>query len=315
MADLLMFPGVLSPFMKRRTFLTSLGLAGLGSSLSIISRAAEINRGSVNSRTIRVLSCNVRVDVPEDAKGGDGWAQRRRFCLEVIQARKPHLIGLQEAQLAHFEYLKREMPEYETFGLYNLGKQPFPLNAIFFAKAKFELVTSGGFWFSKTPHVEGSTSWDSPRPRFVNWVHLRDRQTGGELRYWNTHLDHLGQESREHSAAMIVEASKALAQTTPQILSGDMNAGFSNPAIKMFLEGGWLDTYGAMHGPKEPGFTAHGFKGAQAPATRQDGSIREKIDWVFVRGRVKTTGAEIIRDSRDGRYPSDHYFVSADLSL
>jgi hypothetical protein len=30
---------------------------------------------------------------------------------------------------------------------------------------------------------------------------------------------------------------------------------------------------------------------------------------------VKTHAAEIIRDGRDGRYPSDHYFISATIAL
>jgi hypothetical protein len=40
-----------------------------------------------------------------------------------------------------------------------------------------------------------------------------------------------------------------------------------------------------------------------------------KIDWIFARGATRVVGAEIIRDSRDDRFPSDHYFVSADFQL
>jgi endonuclease/exonuclease/phosphatase family metal-dependent hydrolase len=40
-----------------------------------------------------------------------------------------------------------------------------------------------------------------------------------------------------------------------------------------------------------------------------------KIDWIFARGATRVVGAAIIRDSRDGRFPSDHYFVSADVEL
>ena len=37
------------------------------------------------------------------------------------------------------------------------------------------------------------------------------------------------------------------------------------------------------------------------------------MDWVFVRGAVTVKDAEVIDDSRDGRFPSDHYFVSAKI--
>jgi len=79
--------------------------------------------------------------------------------------------------------------------------------------------------------------------------------------------------------------------------------------IKAVLKAGWVDTYQAMHGSLDPGNTFHAFQG---PATTsQDG----KIDWVFARGAVKTTSAAIITTHDRGRYPSDHYFVSADVAF
>jgi endonuclease/exonuclease/phosphatase family metal-dependent hydrolase len=34
-----------------------------------------------------------------------------------------------------------------------------------------------------------------------------------------------------------------------------------------------------------------------------------------VRGAVRVTRAEIIDDAQDGRFPSDHYFVSAEIDI
>ena len=97
----------------------------------------------------------------------------------------------------------------------------------------------------------------------------------------------------------------------PQILTGDMNANIKNQAIATLLEGGWADTYAAIHGLGEPGYTFHGFRGKE----RQLKGRGSKIDWIFIRGDVETLATEIIRDGRDGRYPSDHYFISATLEL
>lgn len=33
--------------------------------------------------------------------------------------------------------------------------------------------------------------------RLVNWVRLRDRETGADFRFINTHLDHVSQTARE----------------------------------------------------------------------------------------------------------------------
>ena len=38
-----------------------------------------------------------------------------------------------------------------------------------------------------------------------------------------------------------------------------------------------------------------------------------KIDHVLYNKLLKPVAAEIIRDNRGGRYPSDHYFVSAEF--
>jgi hypothetical protein len=39
------------------------------------------------------------------------------------------------------------------------------------------------------------------------------------------------------------------------------------------------------------------------------------MDWIFMRGKMKVIDAEIITDSINERFPSDHYFVSATLSV
>jgi endonuclease/exonuclease/phosphatase family metal-dependent hydrolase len=40
-----------------------------------------------------------------------------------------------------------------------------------------------------------------------------------------------------------------------------------------------------------------------------------KIDYVFVRPETDVLSAEIVRTSRDGRYPSDHFPVTARIRL
>jgi endonuclease/exonuclease/phosphatase family metal-dependent hydrolase len=78
--------------------------------------------------------------------------------------------------------------------------------------------------------------------------------------------------------------------------------------IGLFQQGGWQDTYETVHGVRDPGPTFHEFLGSKGPASLG------KIDWIFTRGKLKTTGAEIIRDCPGGRCPSDHYFVRAEIA-
>jgi len=262
---------------------------------------------------IKILSCNIRINTPQDVEAGDGWEARRDFCAEVIAMQKADIICLQECVNPQWKDLCARLPEYDCYGLSNPRENYDPFNAIMFSK-RFEMITAGGFWLSETPHIAGSLSWDSSRPRFANWVHLRERETGTEFRAWNTHLDHIGPISRVKQAEVIVQGSEVFPDL-PQLITGDFNTDASDPAIHTLKAGGWVDTYEAVHGPDDPGYTYHAFVGPEYLAKHPKARIIGKMDFVFARGPVKPISADIIRDSQDGRFPSDHYFISAEVEL
>jgi len=289
--------------------------------------------------TFRVVTANLRATHERDYATGDGWTQRRELCRDVLLAQRADLLGFQECRLAHLDYLLPYFPDYAAFGLANErpGRTEEPSNSILYSTRRFEHRGEGGFWFSEEPMVRSSRAWGTAAPRFINWLDLRDRVTGRALRFWNTHLDYHSRLAREHSSALIAAAAAALPDTLPQVLAGDFNARgtprhqrrivdeagnvrtepITNPpprsrAIQNVIDGGWHDTHEDLHGAEEPGLTAHQFRGEEFAATEQ-GQARGKIDYIFRRGPLRTIAAEIIRDRRDGRYPSDHYFVSAEL--
>ncbi len=301
--------------MKRRQFLKHVGLAASLPWLGRAALAATDLAPQTNSRTHKILTCNVRVDLPADGQAGNRWADRKGLCTDMMRAQQADLIGLQECQHVHLTHLKARLPEFDSFALSNPDAQVHPLNVILFSRARYELISAGGFWLSQTPHVAGSKSWDSAHARFVNWVHLKERASGKEFRLWNTHLDHIGQVARERAAELIVQASAPFPKAFPQLLTGDFNASATNPAIKLLAAAGWTDTYAAVHGPEDPGFTAHAFLGPQYGEKKLKGRTGSRIDWIWCRGEVKPLAAEVIRDSRNGRYPSDHYFVSAVVAI
>jgi endonuclease/exonuclease/phosphatase family metal-dependent hydrolase len=301
--------------MKRRHFLKHLGLAASLPWLGSVALAAADAPQKPNATTHKILTCNVRVDTAEDKKAGNGWGDRKELCAEVMRAQKADVICLQECQRAHLKDLKARLPEFASFALSNPGAAAHPVDTILFSHARYGMVSAGGFWLSEKPHVAGSKSWDSAHSRLVNWVHLKERNSEKELRVWNTHLDHLGQVAREKQAGMIMEASAVLPEAFPQLLTGDFNADAANPAVKLVQAAGWTDTYAAAHGPEDPGITYHGFLGPQLTEQTPKEKRLGKIDWIWCRGAVKVLGAEVIRESRNGRYPSDHYFVSAVVAI
>lgn len=263
------------------------------------------------SARVKILCCNIRKDLPQDYETGNGWEQRKDLCLEVIAARKGDVVCVQECTGGQFAFLRNGLG-YESYGLSNPTPEYHPFNAIFFSGTRFDMVTAGGFWLSETPHVPGSKSWDSARPRFANWVMLKDRESGIDVVIWNSHFDHVGQTARENQARCLVEAAQAFPDTLPQLFAADCNANANNPAIQALKAGGWTDTYSAIHGPDDPGFTYHAFLGENYSPSGPENE-HGKIDFIFARGPVKVVSADIIRESRNDRYPSDHYFLCTEV--
>jgi endonuclease/exonuclease/phosphatase family metal-dependent hydrolase len=264
---------------------------------------------------VKILCCNIRVNVQDDIDTGNGWDARKDLCINVMRAQSADLICVQECWWHPYNDLLSRLPEFDGFGLANPAVDFHPYNAMLYRRDRFEVISAGGFWLSETPHIAGSQSWDSARPRFANWMDMKDRESGREFRMWNTHFDHVGQVARENQAQRIVEACQAFPADFPQLFAADCNADASNPAIDVMKAGGWIDTYTEMHGPADPGFTYHAFVGPRYADGKAKDNMTGKIDFIFHRGSVKTLSADVICDSRDGRYPSDHYFLSAEVRL
>ena len=252
---------------------------------------------------MKILTCNVRCFGAQD--GLNSWACRKDLCARVIQSRSPDIICFQELWAEQYADLSAAFPGYATFGMFDepLGRRP--MNGIFFRADAFTLLVSGGYWLSETPHVPGSKSWESACVRQANWIRLEDRATGTSFRVVNTHLDHISQAARENQARLIVEDASAYPQDYPQLLTGDMNCDCRNAAIATLKAGGWVDTFSQVHGTDDPGHTFHAFHGPEYH------SAIGKMDWIFAKGALHVLDAEIIKDSEGGRFPSDHYFVSA----
>ncbi len=215
--------------------------------------------------------------------------------------------------------LEKAFPKFESFGFDGpemdarmVGYHGIAKNPIMYSRERYALVTSGGFWLSETPHIPGSLSWDSARARHVNWVRLRDRKSEKQFRVLSTHLDHVSQRAREEQIKMILAEAATYAPEIPQILAGDLNASAASNVYKLALDAGWTDSHFAALGPRDDGNTTHGFLGDKAAKT-EAAHKRGPIDFILTRGPISTRSWKIIRDSRDGRYPSDHYFIAAQL--
>lgn len=306
-----------NPGFSRRTFLKGIGIAAATPWLTGPVYAG-IAGSSKNSASHKILTCNIRVALPEDEKAGVGWNVRRDVCIDVMRSQKPDIICMQEVLEVQNEDLKKAFPKYFSYGFegpemdaFKEGYHGIAKNPIFFSKARYELVAAGHYWLSETPLIGGSMSWDTARARNASWVRLKDKKSGKQFRVVNLHLDHLSQPAREKQMKVVLGEAAQYQPGFQQILTGDFNASADNPVYSLVKSAGWNDTYTSIHGDAEPGFTVHQFKGEKYEKKDKG----KKIDFIFSRGDIKTISAAILKDHINGRYPSDHYFVSGEVLI
>jgi endonuclease/exonuclease/phosphatase family metal-dependent hydrolase len=298
--------------LSRRNFIKGIGVVA---ATPLITNA---NIPVADPSSHKILTCNIRVDLPEDEQAGFGWKGRKDICVAVIKKQQPDIICMQEVLRSQNEDLKKAFKDYFSFGFegpemdaFKEGYHGIAKNPIFFSLKRYELLAAGGYWLSETPLIAGSLSWDSARARNANWVRLKDKRSGKDFRVVNLHLDHKSQPAKEGQTKVVLEESAQYAPDYPQVLTGDFNASAANPVYELVKAGEWKDTYTMIHGEAEPGYTVHEFQGEQY--TKKDKG--KKIDFIFLRGNIKPVAAAIIRDSVKDRYPSDHYFVSSEVII
>lgn len=261
---------------------------------------------------LRVMSFNVRLSAAKD--GDNAWPKRTELFFATIAAYGPDLIGFQEVLADQHDAITARLSDFAFSGVArDDGKRKGEWSCVAYRKTRFTLVDSGTFWLSETPEIPGSKSWDAALTRICSWVRLRETATGKEFVYANTHFDHVGKIARAEASKVISQRVSAIAAGVPALLTGDLNINEDNPAYSVFVKPTspgairWIDSYRTLHpqrGPDEASF--HGFKG---------GIQGSRIDFVFHTDHWVATAAAIDRTSKDGRYPSDHYPVTATVRL
>jgi endonuclease/exonuclease/phosphatase family metal-dependent hydrolase len=276
--------------------------------------------GAAAATELRITTSNIRYGTADD--GVNAWDKRRELLFTVLKAQDFDSVGLQEALDFQLKELDVELSDYSRVGVgRDDGKTKGEYSAILYKKAKYEAVANGTFWFSDTPEVPGSMSWGNTLPRICTWARLKNLQTGGYYYHFNVHLDHISVPSRQKSSQLL--AARIVArpeQADPVIVTGDFNAepvmgdevtipyllgtakidDMQNPFV---MEDAWLKLH-----PGDPDDTTHhSFKGGTT------GGIH--IDYIFYGPKVSATSAEIVHTHEGDVYPSDHYPVSAVLSV
>jgi endonuclease/exonuclease/phosphatase family metal-dependent hydrolase len=268
----------------------------------------------------QVMSFNIRYGTAND--GPDHWKHREPLVIQVLKDHQPDIVGLQEALHFQIETLCAALPQYARIGVgRDDGKTQGEYSAILYRPERFRKTASGTFWLSDTPEVPGSITWGNACTRICTWATLEDRKNGRTVAVYNTHWDHVSQPSRVKSATLLTRWMQQSPAVHGIILTGDLNADEANPATRLLQQASLalrtvgeeatrpeklVDTFRKLHPRAVDVGTFNGFKG-----TRSGG----KIDYVFATDNLKVIEARILHDNREGRYPSDHFPVSATLGF
>jgi endonuclease/exonuclease/phosphatase family metal-dependent hydrolase len=258
------------------------------------------------------MSFNIRNGNAND--GANHWNLRKEFLYDVIREHAPDVLGLQEAVRFQLDALNQHFPEYGEVGIISDStRHTGQYVSILYLKDRFEVHDSGTFWLSDTP-TQPSKSWGNHHLRNCTWARLVDKATQQPFYVYNTHLDDGSQPSREKAAQLIMQRFHRQTHRAPLILMGDLNVAEDNPVIAYLTGNGKLngeatplimvDTFRFIHPYETTVGTFNGFKGyASGP----------KIDYIFASAEFHTLDAAIVRTSRDGRTPSDHFPLTAHL--
>lgn len=260
-----------------------------------------------SATSLNVMTFNMRYDNPED--GQNNWRFRRERVAEVIKAQDVDVLGTQELLSNQFNDLRGLLVGYEGVGVGRLdGAESGEYCAVFFKKDRFTLLDSGTFWLSETPEVVGSLGWDGACERIATWVVLRDRD-GQELFFIDTHLDHVGQVARDEGVSLLMKRIETLHGDRPVILTGDFNSEPGSSVVAHVQKDGVLrdaKAIAAQRSGTDWSFSDFG----QIPEAE-----RPLLDYIFVSGDIEAVRYEVLPDTFDGGYVSDHAPVMAVVKI
>ena len=271
--------------------------------------------GAGPASDLRLMSFNIRYGTADD--GADAWPRRAAMAFDVVRRFDADVVGVQEALRFQLDELGAALPAFGEIGVgRDDGRTAGEYSAILYRRGRFEVLEEGTFWFSDTPATPGSMTWGNRITRICTWARLRDRAGGARFYVYNLHLDHESQPSRERSALLLAERIRARSSPDPVLVMGDFNSGEANPVYRHLTGAATLpaatpapplaDTYRLRHPGDTMVGTFHAFRGT---------TTGDKIDHILASPEWHALDASIVRTSRAGRFPSDHFPVTAVVRL
>ena len=257
---------------------------------------------------VSVMTFNIRLDNPGD--GINWWENRKELVAEKLLEISPDIVGMQEVLSQQLDYLSKTLTGYSFVGVGREdGKAKGEYVPVFYKDELFSLLDQGNFWLSATPHDTGSVGWDAALPRICTWAKLKDKSSGLEFYFLNTHFDHMGDTARAESARLIAKFINNETDGLPAVLTGDFNCSpLEEPyQVLNMKETGLNDACMAANPPgifNEETFNGFG-------NTEQAG----RIDVIYFKGSWTVKSYEVLKIKKGDLFISDHWPVLVSLMM
>ncbi len=262
--------------------------------------------GSIlNSQSLDIMTYNIRLDVAVD--GQNAWPFRKEFLTSQIQFYEPDIFGVQEAKPNQVIDIANALPQFNYVGIGRDGEGNGESSNIYYKKGRFILKETNTFWLSQTPS-KVSKGWDSAYNRVCTYALFKDKKTKKNLWVFNTHLDHIGELARTNGIQLILAKIAELnTKNYPVIFMGDFN---SEPTTQRIISLKKLmdDSRDiSEEKPFGPSGTFNGFN--------HNEPVSLLIDYIFIskNNKLKVKKYGILSDSKELKYPSDHFPVFVKL--
>ena len=276
----------------------TLVVAALLSMLPCISSAQEQDR----EYDLKVMSYNIRMGSAKD--GTNSWEFRYPATALMLEDQKPDVFGVQEAFNYQIRFIEDNFEDYDCVGVgRDDGKQKGEFMSIFWNKKTVKMIKWGTFWLSETPE-KPSMGWDAACKRTATWALMKDKKTGKQFYFVNTHLDHRGTEAQKKGLELIVSRIAEInPKGYPMVLTGDFNVKPDNAALK--------DLDSKMQSARKiaPRTDNH-------PTFNNWGKIKPDmvIDYIYVSGFSACPEYHTVTEKYGTwKYVSDHYPITAKL--
>lgn len=249
---------------------------------------------------VRVATYNIRYMASSDATTGDSWAERKGDVANLILSHDFDIVGTQEGNKWQIADLQALMPAYDCTGHpYSDNTGNIHNATIFYKRDKLELLDEGTFWYSPTPDVE-SKGWDATDLRLCHWGKFRDKASGKEFFFFNSHLYWRLHEARANSGWVHNQMMQKIVGELPVISVGDFNSGEDSPQMK--------DIFTLLRDSRKVSASApQGSVDTNLGGGNFVGPAKGRIDFILVSPSIEVKDYAVLEDKRaNGHYPSDH---------